>query len=84
MERITAVVTGDASVTASVTGSGSIGASVQAAVAYPYTGVYEVTPSADAQTLHVSGTTPTQDIIVNPIPSNYGLITWDGSTLMVS
>ena len=25
-----------------------------------------------------------QDIVVNPIPSNYGLITYDGSTITVS
>ena len=25
-----------------------------------------------------------QDIVVKPVPSNYGLITWDGSTITVS
>jgi hypothetical protein len=26
----------------------------------------------------------TRNIVINPIPSNYGLITWNGSTLTVS
>lgn len=49
-----------------------------------YTGSYSATPSAIKQTLPTSGKTLAADIIVNPIPSNYGLITWDGSTITVS
>jgi len=49
-----------------------------------YTGSYEVTPSAEIQTLPTSGKLLTLDVVVNPIPSNYGLITWDGSTITVS
>ena len=49
-----------------------------------YHGSYDVTPSAEAQTLETAGKTLTLDIVVEPIPSNYGLITWDGSTLTVS
>ena len=52
---------------------------------YPiYTGETTVTPSAETQTLSTSGTTLTSDITIDPIPSNYGLITWDGVTLTVS
>ena len=50
----------------------------------PYSGEYEFTPSAETQTIPTSNKTLAQDITINPIPSNYGLITWDGSTLTVS
>lgn len=49
-----------------------------------YTGAYEFTPTQDAQTVLISGLKATQDITINPIPSNYGLITWNGSFLTVS
>ena len=53
---------------------------------YPnqYTGAYEVTPSVDTQTLSTRGLMMTDNVTVNPIPSNYGLITWDGSKITVS
>lgn len=50
----------------------------------PYTGAYEYTPTDNAQTIPIFGLTATRDIVINPIPSNYGKITWDGSTLTVS
>ena len=50
----------------------------------PYTGEYTVTPSSEAQTLETNGLRMTDNITVQPIPSNYGLITWDGSTITVS
>ena len=49
-----------------------------------YTGAYEVTPSQSTQTLSVADKRMTQDVVINPIPSNYGLITWNGSYLTVS
>lgn len=49
-----------------------------------YSGAYEVTPSRTAQTIPTAGLMMSGDLKVNPIPSNYGLITWNGSTLMVS
>lgn len=49
-----------------------------------YDGPYEVTPSAEAQTLDTGGLVMTGNVTINPIPSNYGLITWDGATLTVS
>lgn len=52
---------------------------------YPdYTGPTSVTPSAQAQTLHTKGTALLSDITIGAIPQNYGLVTWDGSTLTVS
>lgn len=50
----------------------------------PYSGRIEVTPSEEEQTLETSGYMMMQDIIVNPIPSNYGLITYNGSIITVS
>jgi hypothetical protein len=49
-----------------------------------YTGSYEVTPAAEAQTISTKDKLMTDNIVVSPIPSNYGLITWNGSTLTVS
>ena len=50
----------------------------------PYAGQTVVIPSAFQQSLPTAGTLLTTDITVEPIPSNYGLITWNGSTLTVS
>lgn len=49
-----------------------------------YTGSYEFTPSANTQVIEIDQLTASQNITINPIPSNYGLITWNGSTLTVS
>lgn len=49
-----------------------------------YEGSYEVTPSRETQTLLTSGLLMSQDVIVNPIPPQYGLITYNGSTITVS
>ena len=49
-----------------------------------YDGITEITPSNQAQVLQTSNKAVTRNIIINPIPSNYGLITWNGSTLTVS
>ena len=50
----------------------------------PYKGPYSFTPSQEAQTIAITGLTPARDITIEPIPSNYGLVTWNGSTLTVS
>lgn len=49
-----------------------------------FTGPHQITPSLETQTLEIRGMRATADIVVDPIPSNYGLITWNGSTLTVS
>lgn len=49
-----------------------------------YNGSYEVTPSAETQVLNTAGMRMTENVTVNPIPSNYGLITWNGSVITVS
>lgn len=50
----------------------------------PYTGDYSITPSDGEQVLLTKNLRMTDNITVGPIPSNYGLITWNGSTLTVS
>lgn len=49
-----------------------------------YTGAVEVTPSPETQVLETEGKSVYSNITVNPIPSNYGLVTWNGSVLTVS
>lgn len=49
-----------------------------------YEGSYVATPSAEAQVLETKNLRMTDNVTVNPIPSNYGLITWNGSVLTVS
>lgn len=49
-----------------------------------YDGITEITPSNQAQVLQTSNKALTRNIVVNPIPSNYGLITWNGNILTVS
>ena len=49
-----------------------------------YEGPTEVTPSSVEQFLLTKNYRMTENIKVKPIPSNYGLITWDGSTITVS
>ena len=49
-----------------------------------YEGEYEFTPTQSTQTISIENKMATQDITINPIPSCYGLITWNGATLTVS
>lgn len=50
----------------------------------PYEGEYVITPNNETQTLLTKNLRMTNNVIVNPIPSNYGLITWNGSFLTIS
>lgn len=50
----------------------------------PYTGDYSITPGAEAVVLSVKDKRMTDDVVVNPVPSNYGRITWNGAILTVS
>lgn len=57
---------------------------VYAQIGEHYHGAYEVTPSSEAQVLDTDTLILDGNITINPIPSNYGLISWDGSTITVS
>lgn len=49
-----------------------------------YDGPTSVIPTGSAQVLATSGMAVLADITIEPIPSNYGLVEWDGSVLTVS
>ena len=49
-----------------------------------YTGTYEFTPSDVALEIPTANKILTQNIVINPIPSNYGLVSWDGSILTIT
>ena len=50
----------------------------------PYSGPYVFTPTRERQVVETNERHLQSDIIINPIPKNYGLITWNGSILTVS
>ena len=49
-----------------------------------YEGPVEVTPSGEGQTLDTANLYMRDNITINPIPNNYGLITYDGANITVS
>ena len=49
-----------------------------------YSGATTITPTREEQVLLTNGLLVRDNITINPIPSNYGLITWNGHTLTVS
>ena len=49
-----------------------------------YEGEYTVTPSQETQILHTKWLKMDDNVTVNQIPSNYGLITYNGSILTIS
>lgn len=84
--RIRGTIHKGATVTASLVRGQTVGAKVDKAMIAPpaYQGDYEATPSQSVQTFYTGGLLMSDHFKVNPIPSNYGLITWNGSTLTVS
>ena len=50
----------------------------------PYEGPYTVTPSASQQTLVTRGYAMTGNVVIEPIPQNYGLVTYNGSIITIS
>ena len=49
-----------------------------------YSGDYTITPGDSAVVMATAGLLMARDVTINPIPSNYGKITWNGTTLTVS
>lgn len=74
--------------TATFASASAMDASIESTVFVPvledYDGPYEVTPSGETQTLTTADLHMNRNVTINPIPSNYGLITWNGSTITVS
>lgn len=50
----------------------------------PFTGDYTITPSTETQVLSTKNLWMTDNITIEPVPQNYGLITWDGSVITVT
>lgn len=50
----------------------------------PFTGDYTITPSNETQVLSTKNLWMTDNITIEPVPQNYGLITWDGSVITVT
>ena len=67
-----------------ITLSGSVISGAGSSPIEDYTGPYTVTPSQSTQTLYTNNRRATDNITIEPIPSNFGLITWDGSVITVS
>ena len=87
MNQLNGTLTGTGSLVGMLAGADTISGSMsvpRAREINPFEGAYEYTPSDEAQTIAINGLRATQNIIINAIPNNYGLITWNGSTLTVS
>ena len=80
----TVVLDGDLSLIIPIDGESGIVTKVIGQDLPTYTGATIVTPSTSEQVLNTADKVVTRNIVINPIPSNYGLITWNGSTLTVS
>lgn len=51
---------------------------------YPYEGEYIVNPTTETQILLTKNLRMIDNLVINPIPNNYGLVTWNGSFLVIS
>ena len=61
-----------------------VAASYQMVEGETYDGPYEFTPTQETQTAQTTDKVLLENIIIHPIPQNYGLITWNGSVITVS
>lgn len=68
----------------SMTFDGEIGTAIIVQNFPNYDGAVEFTPVDTTQTIATAGKVLSQNITINPIPSNYGKISWNGSVLTVS
>ncbi len=74
-----------------ITGSISVQSGVEGTLVIPeevlparYDGADTVTPSGQQQRLQTEGLMMRGDVIIEPIPQNYGLVTWDGIKITIS
>ena len=74
------VVSGSISADSSMTGTITIGG---ASDLPEYDGSYAITPTDEPITLNTAYRIPVENIIINPVPQNYGHIAWNGSYLSV-
>ena len=85
MDALTGKLGGVGGISGTVSGSGKLNARITTPKIVPtYTGTYTVTPTMTTQILATAGRMLNDDITINPIPSNYGLITYNGGIITVS
>lgn len=73
------------SLSGSVTSAQTLSGVITASVGYPtYTGDYAFFATDQTQIIPVEGFLMTKNITIEPVPQNYGKITWNGSVLTVS
>lgn len=90
MEKV--VLEGDCNLISSLEGDlslfsnilGEVGIFTEVHTDVQYTGQYTVTPSSDQQVLQTRNMVCYDNITIEPIPSNYGLISWNGLGIRVS
>lgn len=87
MDRITGKLTGIAGLSGVLSAAGGISGGLSRPSLVPvekYDGPYEFTPSAQTQVIPIAEKKALANIIIKPVPQNYGRITWNGSVLTVS
>lgn len=87
MDRLSCILQGVGSLSGQLSGQKTITAGItvpEIVDTDPFQGAYEYTPTQSTQTIPIEGLKALQDIVINPIPNNYGLITWNGSVITVS
>ena len=87
MERLIGILTAQGSLQGFLSGASALDGTLsvpETIGTQPFEGEYTYTPTDETQTIEINGLRATDNITINPIPSNYGLITWDGATLTVS
>ena len=57
---------------------------IPSSFANTYEGAYTFTPSEETQVVQTADLMLIDDLTINPIPSNYGLITYNGVSITVS
>jgi len=81
-------ITGQISVNSNIDGGISVmphmSGDISAVGVRHYSGDYVFTPTQETQYAHTEGSLVGHDIVINPIPNNYGLITWNGSYLTIT
>ena len=50
----------------------------------PYEGEYEFTPTGETQIVRTKHKTLDKNIVINPIPQNYGLVSYDGRIITIT
>lgn len=86
MNEIIGIVGTNGVINGIVTGNSTIVGTIESGLAdiQQYTGSLVITPTQSTQVLPTRGLSMGDNLTINPIPSNYGKITWNGSTLTVT